>query len=453
MRGNAEDGLATRPSRPTVWGCWRVLVAMACVLFGTAAPAHDIPSDVVVQAWVHAEGPVLRVLLRVPLAAMREVDVPLRPGGTIDLERAEPALREAARLWLIQPLALYEGGRPLPPPTVAQLRISLPSDRSYTSYEQALAHLAGPRIPVNEQLYWNQQLLDVQLETPLPAPASADTRIAIEPRYARLGLKVTMALRYRPPGGGAERVFELHGDPGIVPLTPGWAEAAWRFVQLGVEHILDGTDHLLFLACLVIPLRRLRPLVVVATAFTVAHTLTLVATALGLGPQGLWFPPFVETLIAASIVWMALANVLGVATHHRWAWAFGFGLVHGFGFAYALRESLQFAGDHLVSSLLAFNVGVELGQVAVLVVLVPLVSLLVRRLPERPAVIVLSALAAHTAWHWLQERGEAWWKHPLPRLEQLGPAEWAQALGWLTAALVVGAALWSARAAIDRWTR
>ena len=97
------------------------------------------------------------------------------------------------------------------------------------------------------------------------------------------------------------------------------------------------------------------------TAFTVAHTLTLITTAFGLGPQGRWFAPFVEALITASIVCMALANIFGGRLHQRWLMAFAFGLVHGFGFAFALRESLQFAGSHVVSALLAFNVGVELG--------------------------------------------------------------------------------------------
>lgn len=188
-----------------------------------------------------------------------------------------------------------------------------------------------------------------------------------------------------------------------------------------------------------------------ATAFTVAHSITLLATAFGLGPQGLWFPPFVETLIAASIVCMALANIVGGSSHRRWITAFVFGLVHGFGFAFALRESLQFAGSHGVPALLAFNVGVELGQLAALALMVPLVALLLRVVPhvahERAGVIVLSALAAHTAWHWMVERGEAWWKHPLPRP---AAADLAQLLAWATAALVVGALLWSLRGRLAR---
>jgi hypothetical protein len=85
--------------------------------------------------------------------------------------------------------------------------------------------------------------------------------------------------------------------------------------------------------------------------------------------------------------------------------ALGFGLVHGFGFSFALRDSLQFAGAHLLTSLLSFNVGVELGQLAVLVVLIPALDLLFRYVvAERMGVIILSAIVAHTGWHWMTER-------------------------------------------------
>ena len=82
-------------------------------------------------------------------------------------------------------------------------------------------------------------------------------------------------------------------------------------MKLGFCHILDGTDHLLFLFCLVIPFRRFRSLVAVVTAFTVAHSITLIASAYNLAPDALWFPPLIETLIATSIVYMALENIVG----------------------------------------------------------------------------------------------------------------------------------------------
>src|SRR6185295_10431194 len=217
----------------------------------------------------------------------------------------------------------------------------------------------------------------------------------------------TTVLHFVPPNG-AERVFEYLGDPGLVRLDPRWHQAALRFVALGFQHILDGLDHLLFVFCLVIPFRRLRPLIAIVTAFTVAHSITLIASAQGMAPDALWFPPLIETLIALSIVYMAFENIVGPKIKRRWMIAFGFGLVHGFGFSFILRESLQFAGVHLLTSLLAFNVGVELGQIAVLLVAVPLLSLLFRYVvAERVGTILLSALIAHSAWHWMTERASA----------------------------------------------
>jgi hypothetical protein len=138
----------------------------------------------------------------------------------------------------------------------------------------------------------------------------------------------------------------------------------------------------------------------------------------------------VETLIAASIVYMALENIVGPHLRRRWTITFLFGLVHGFGFSFALRETLQFAGSHLLTSLLSFNLGVELGQLAVLVVLVPALELLFRKaVPERVGTIILSALVAHTGWHWMTER----WA----RLRQF-PWEWPT----VNAALLASATLW-----------
>jgi len=157
--------------------------------------------------------------------------------------------------------------------------------------------------------------------------------------------------------------------------------------------------------CLVIPFRKIRPLVAIITSFTVAHSITLIASAAGMAPDGLWFPPLIEVLIALSIVYMALENIVGPKLERRWIVAFGFGLVHGFGFSFALRESMQFAGSHLATSLVSFNVGVELGQLFVLALVVPALTLLFRRVvAERMGTILLSAFVAHTAWHWMLDR-------------------------------------------------
>ena len=97
--------------------------------------------------------------------------------------------------------------------------------------------------------------------------------------------------------------------------------------------------------CLVIPFRRIWTLVPIVTAFTVAHSITLIASAYNYAPGALWFPPLIETLIATSIVYMALENIVGRdSPRRRWIITFLFGLVHGFGFSFGLQHTLQFAG-------------------------------------------------------------------------------------------------------------
>jgi len=416
--------------------------------FPCGAPAHDIPNDVTVQAFVKPEGAHLHLLVRVPLKAMRDVNFPERGPGYLDLARAGAMLSEAATLWIANFIEIYEGDARLPKPQIVATRISLPSDRSFISYEEALAHVAGPPLSNDTNVYWDQTMLDVLFEYPIQ---SEQSHFSIHPALARLGLRVVTVLRFLPASGGI-RAFEFTGDPGVIRLDPRWHQTALRFVNLGFFHILDGTDHLLFLLCLVIPFRRLGALIPVVTAFTIAHSITLIASAYNLAPNFLWFPPLIETLIAISIVYMALENIAGGTTlQRRWIMAFGFGLVHGFGFSFALCESLQFAGSHLLTSLLSFNVGVELGQLLVLILLIPALQLLFRyAVAERMGTIILSALVAHTAWHWMLERG-----HVLAQFRFAWPALTASLLAsvlrWLIALLILGGLVWFLQRIFQRW--
>ena len=124
-------------------------------------------------------------------------------------------------------------------------------------------------------------------------------------------------------------------------------------------------------------------------------------------PKVLWFPPLIEMLIALSIVYMALENILRNNFQERWPIAFAFGLIHGFGFSFALSETLQFAGQHLITSLLGFNLGVEIGQVFMIIIAVPILNYLFHLvISEKLGILVLSILLAHTAWHWMLDRYE-----------------------------------------------
>ena len=415
-----------------------LLAAAPLLLAADSAAAHEVPGSVTVQVLVKQQDDRLQVLVRTPLEAMQEMQFPADYRGILDLDelRASNLLVESASRWITPNLDLYAGREKLPPTTVQAVRLSIPSDRSFSDFDSALAHVRGPPLPATTQIVWRQALLDVHLETPLGTlGANERTRFSIDPRFGRLGLQVLTIIRYESQDGEA-RALQLAAEPGRVRLDPNRAQAGLHFVAMGFEHILSGLDHLLFLVCLVAPLRKLRQLVLVVTSFTVAHSITLIASAAGLAPRALWFPTLVETLIALSIVYMAFENILGVGQDRRWTAAFGFGLVHGFGFSFALSESLQFAGSHLVTSLLAFNVGVELGQLLVLLLLIPLLEFVFRRLPdERLAIVLVSALIVHTAWHWTGERGS-----DLMAYRPLAPALDAVPEGVLPWILVVVAA-------------
>ena len=362
---------------------------------------HEVPANVAVQVYVHPDGSRLRILVRAPLEAMRDVVFPLKGPGYLDFSRLDQQPRDAAQLWIADYLRLYENGRELPEETVVAARVSRPGDRSFVSYDSALGGVLSPPLPAETEVMWNQLRLDVLLEVPITNP---DARFSIDPELAHLGVSTISVLHFVTPDG-RERVFQYDSNPGLVRLDPSWFQAAGTFVKLGFEHILGGFDHLLFVLCLVVPIRRIRPLIAVITAFTLAHSITLIASAMGFAPTALWFPPLVETLIAVSIVYMALENIVGARLDRRWQIAFAFGLVHGFGFSFALRESLQFAGSHLLSSLLAFNVGVELGQLLVIAIAIPILAAMFRWIvPERMGGIVISAILAHSAWHWMSAR-------------------------------------------------
>jgi hypothetical protein len=418
----------------------RLLAAIAALLFwlSPAPDAHEIPNDVTIQVFFKPEGQRLRLLLRAPLEALNDIDWPMTRSGMLDLSRADPSLRDAATLWLGDNLQVREDGRLLPYPRVAAVRASQPSDQAFQSYDLALAQILGPKLPPGTEMIKNQGMLDVLFEYSI---ASDQSRFSLYPRFVRLGIQTQTIVRFLPPGG-TDRVFELHGDPGLVLLDPRWLQAAWRFANDGFFHILDGPEHVLFILVLLIPFRRMRSLVPIVTSFTVAHSVTLIASAFDMAPSALWFPPFISTLVAVSILYMAIENIAGPRLSRRWLMTFAFGLVHGFAFAFAFRQTMQFAGTHLIGSLIAFNVGLEVGQLLLLVLMVPALNLLFKYgIGERLGTVILSVLVAHMAWHWTWDRyGE------LVQYQFIWPvvdaAFLAGVLRWLMLLVILAGAWW-----------
>jgi hydrogenase/urease accessory protein HupE len=181
-----------------------------------------------------------------------------------------------------------------------------------------------------------------------------------------------------------------------------------RYLISGIEHIFLGYDHIAFLVAVVLWARRLVPVIKIVTAFTVAHSITLSLAALNV----IVIPSvIVESAIAASIVYVAVENFFSRNIDDRWRVTFAFGLVHGFGFAGALRE-IGLPAKAVVTALAAFNLGVEIGQIAIVAVVVPALVALDRLMavdrskPGRaaPLVYALSALITVLGSYWFVTR-------------------------------------------------
>src|SRR5215467_12215056 len=179
-----------------------VVAMFACVMSYTGgwtspACAHDIPADVRINAFFKPAGNRLELLVRLPLASLIDTDFPVR-GSFLDLARAEEPIRGGIKVWLTDNVDVYENGAQLEKPRVVAALVSLPSDKSFASFEEAHAHVLGPPLSNDLDLYWSQQLLDVLLEYPIQSDRSD---FSVQMHVERLGMAVTTALRFMPPGG------------------------------------------------------------------------------------------------------------------------------------------------------------------------------------------------------------------------------------------------------------
>ena len=221
-----------------------------------------------------------------------------------------------------------------------------------------------------------------------------DWRAFLGEHYQTLG-------NLRTPSGERQVIFGEESRSVTVDIDRTVAAGWFDFVKLGIEHILTGYDHLLFLVALLATARGAWSVVRIVTAFTLAHSITLSVAALGI----VTIPDrIIEPLIAATIVWVALENLLAAEPdRRRWIWSFGFGLVHGFGFASVLGE-LGLKGATLVRGLVGFNVGVEIGQLIFVAVFLPALMWLSRGRGARltPRIASLAVVAIGT--YWLVER-------------------------------------------------
>ena len=249
-----------------------------------------------------------------------------------------------------------EGGAVLPEPLAAQADAVL----RYVSARARLgfvggadcAQTAAPPRPLREHV-----LIELRFRC-APTGRAREYRVT-------LFHEADPAARHVVTVEGTQRRFALlgAGNPrlSLAAATGGLAETVWHYLLAGIEHIAIGYDHIAFLLAVIVPGGGFWALFAAVTAFTLAHSITLSLAVLGVVA-----PPVraIEALIAASIVYAAAENFVVRDLRRRWRLTFVFGLVHGFGFAAALRE-YGVPGDLIAPALAAFNVGVELGQLAI----------------------------------------------------------------------------------------
>jgi hydrogenase/urease accessory protein HupE len=263
-----------------------------------------------------------------------------------------------------------------------------------------------PLAPLVQSVWTDDGGLHVRLAAPLLDGARLTVESRIPDRLAR-GHRELASIRTEHGRLLADRMLDARFNQATVDVSGIVSEAHHPFTEfftLGIRHILTGYDHLLFLAGVLVMLRRWRDVIQTITAFTLAHSITL-----ALATTGIVAVPgrIVEPLIAASIVFVGVENLLRGAQGSRWKLTFVFGLMHGLGFATALRELGvgTIDGMGIAGPLASFNAGVEAGQIAVAAGIVPLFWALSRRpAPRLQFASVWSCLVVVAGGYWLAER-------------------------------------------------
>ena len=194
---------------------------------------------------------------------------------------------------------------------------------------------------------------------------------------------------------------ELDQTKAAVPEPPQTTTSSWfSFFKLGMLHIITGYDHLLFLFALLLRKQTLKQYISIVTSFTLAHSITLSLAVLG------WITlpsRFVEATIAFSICYVAIENIFRKEIRHRWGITFLFGLIHGLGFASILKE-MEIAKSHLAVALVNFNLGIEAVQLAIVLLLLPLLAYIFRLKISRRFVQIGSSIIFILGAIWLVER-------------------------------------------------
>ncbi|WP_170560420.1 HupE/UreJ family protein [Ruegeria atlantica] len=274
--------------------------------------------------------------------------------------------------------------------------------------QNALA--SGDVFVASKETYVGDVMVDLHLRYAIGPVAAYNLSHTANPGLTGQEDTANLILDYRGDTVRTYRATGLMHEP--VNVSGSAAAAASTFFVEGIRHILEGPDHVLFVLCMVIGALNLHSLLARVTGFTLGHTVTLILGFFGFAPTGAWFIPTVELAIALSIIYAAVMALRPPERGHGDLKAFaitsGIGLLHGFGFSFMLHQILRVDAPNVWHSLLAFNLGVEAGQVMIVLLVWPIV-LFLRKQPgriwigSRAAVAVCASLIAMV---WVVERAE-----------------------------------------------
>ena len=264
-------------------------------------------------------------------------------------------------------------------------------------------------------IYVGDTTVDVQLRYPSTgAVYQYALSSGLNPGLPDQDETANLILDYSPGGIQVFRERGLLYEPVIV--TRSVFDAVLTFIKEGVKHILEGLDHVLFVICLVLGAMLLKPLLWRVTGFTIGHSITLSLGFFGFAPMAAWFVPAVETGIALSIIYVAVVAILPdlrpTFRQNKNEWSVVavtglIGLLHGLGFSFVLQHILQVTSPNIWQSLLAFNIGVEIGQLLI-VLFAWLAFYLIGKLGAGVAKInryIVAGICAFTGFYWVIERG------------------------------------------------
>ena len=419
-----------------------------CLMLSAAAEPlmHDLPQDTVMHAFFRVQGSQAHLLVRVPLDLLHGISWPTSH-GEYAINDSRAAVNQALDA-LGHALLVWQDGERLTP-TISSGQLAALGDLSFANPEAAAAHIAQP-VDAELKIAVDLGYLDAHFVYPIrPAPAvfSIQSRVAED-----LQDLSKLMVQFVPDGNNRGGVLTISAQSGKVALNPNRRQTALGFVLVGMQGLLANADGLLFIVCLMIPFRRARDFAAPYAAFALANIVSLAGTAFGFAPDSVWFAALTASVSAVLIFFLALGNIFGAHLPRRRLWTGLFGFALGFEFAKLLVGRLQFAGEHSQIALWFFAIGIDLGALlAAALTFVGLALILRGARAGRIGIIVLSAIVAHTAWHWMIDRLGVLWQMPWPPMTMAGFYHLTQ---WIFAALLaVGAYVLAAQRIERRWPK